>query len=127
MKRRNFVILSGIGVAALSLPAACSQFQVPAYDPLIAEPELLSFIWDTETMIEMGALYRDLTPEEDTEDELLQMLLGDPPEQTDDPVQVVNDRVESDYETSDIVMLEGWMLSRTEARQCALLSIIQTA
>jgi hypothetical protein len=127
MKRRNFVILSGIGAAALSLPMACARFRVPEYDPLLAEPQLLSFIWDTETMVDMGARYRELAPQEDSEGELVSLLLQDTSEPADETFQFVHKRVTADYETNNLVMLEGWMLSRTEARQCALLSLIQTS
>jgi len=127
MKRRNFVILSGIGAAALSLPMSCARFRVTEYDPLLAEPELLSFIWDTETMMEMGALYRQLTPEEQSEGALVGLLLEDHSGKTYASLEFVGDRVLEDYQTNDLVMLEGWMLSRTEARQCALLSLIQTS
>lgn len=127
MKRRKFIVLSGIGSAAFTLPAACLRAGVPAYDPLLAEPELLSLIWDTETTIEMGRLFRQLTPGERTEGELVSILMEAGPENSPDPLNVVRSRIQADYEEGDLVMLDGWMLSRTEARQCALFSLIQTS
>ena len=35
-------------------------------------------------------------------------------------------RIKEDYETGNIVTIEGWILSATEGRQCALFSLIQT-
>jgi hypothetical protein len=127
MKRRKFIILSGIGATAFTLPSACLKARIPEYDPLLAEPELLSFIWDTETMIAVGTLFRELTPGERTEGELVSALLRESPDGTTPALQKVNSRVQADYEENDLVMLEGWILSRTEARQCALLSLIHTS
>jgi hypothetical protein len=127
MKRRKFIILSGIGATAFTLPSACLKARIPEYDPLLAEPELLSFIWDTETMIAIGNLFRELTPGERSEAELVTALLRERPDEITSALQKINSRVQTDYEENDLVMLEGWILSRTEARQCALLSLIHTS
>lgn len=126
MKRRKFIILSGLGATVLTLPAACLQAKVPAYDPMLAEPELLSFIWETNTMIEIGALYREHTSEERTERELVSVLLKEGSGEVTSSREFMNERVKADYQQNDVVLLEGWILSRTEARQCALLSLIET-
>lgn len=125
MKRRTFVIYTGVGVAAISLPIGCYQFQVPPYDPLISEPELLSYIWDAEAIEKAGALYREQFSEEDSEGQLVLKLLenldGKSPEGS-----VLQQKIVQDFEKGDIVMVDGWILSRTEARQCALFSLTQT-
>jgi hypothetical protein len=126
MKRRNFVILSGAGLAALSIPSACLQSGEPGYDPLLAEPGFLSYIWDDDTMIAIGKLYRAQVPEEGREADLLSVLLTKGTEHPVSPQQFLADRAKADYENNDLVMLDGWMLSRTEARQCALFSLIHT-
>ncbi|MFZ9004421.1 MAG: hypothetical protein ACO20F_07490 [Robiginitalea sp.] len=125
MKRRTFVIYTGVGVAAISLPIGCYQFQVPPYDPLITEPELLSHIWDAEEIEKAGALYREQFSEEDSEGQLVLKLLenadGKSPEGS-----VLQQKIVQDFEKGDTVMVDGWILSRTEARQCALFSLTQT-
>ncbi len=127
MKRRDFVVLSGTGLTALTIPAACYRFGKPEYDPLLAEPGFLSYIWDTDTMLEIGNLYRGLMPEEDSEANLVSALLGRSTETPVSPQQFLAERVKSDYQDNELVLLDGWILSRTEARQCALLSLIQTS
>ncbi|MCO5726030.1 hypothetical protein [Robiginitalea marina] len=123
MKRRRFAVLSGFGITALALPAACYNPLTPAYDPLLAQPELLSQIWEPETLVEIGALYRNLTPGERTEEALVAVLFPEAPGTTDSTVEWVKKRIRDDFREGDLVMLDGWMLSRTEARQCALFSI----
>jgi hypothetical protein len=123
MKRRRFAVLSGFGITALALPAACYNPLTPAYDPLLAEPELLSQIWEPETLVEMGALYRNLTPGERTEEALVAVLFPKAQGTAASTVEWVKERIRDDFREGDLVMLDGWMLSRTEARQCALYSI----
>jgi hypothetical protein len=38
----------------------------------------------------------------------------------------VDRRVQADFDQGRTVMLRGWILSQTEARQCALFSLLQT-
>jgi hypothetical protein len=123
MKRRRFAVLSGFGITALTFPAACYNPLTPAYDPLLAEPELLSRIWEPETLMEIGALYRNLTPGERTEEALVAVLFPKAAGSTASTVEWVRERIRDDFREGDLVMLDGWMLSRTEARQCALYSI----
>ena len=35
----------------------------------------------------------------------------------------LNRKIKLDFDTRNIIILDGWILSRTEARQCALFSI----
>lgn len=127
VKRRKFIILSGMGTTALTLPAACLQARVPEYDPLLAEPGLLSLIWETKTMIEIGDLYREQIPEERTEGALVAALLKKGTDENFASREFMGEQVKKDYEQEDIVILEGWILSRTEVRQCALLSLIEAS
>jgi len=38
---------------------------------------------------------------------------------------VLNDKVKSDFEKGNTVNVKGWVLSETEARQCAVYSLTQ--
>jgi len=39
-------------------------------------------------------------------------------------VSHLEESIKNDFETGNTVIVDGWILSRTEARQCALLSTI---
>jgi hypothetical protein len=86
---------------------------------------LLSHIWDAEEIEKAGALYREQFSEEDSEGQLVLKLLenadGKSPEGS-----VLQQKIVQDFEKGDTVMVDGWILSRTEARQCALFSLTQT-
>lgn len=115
MKRRSFIILGSAGVAALSIPAAFYFFDDIEYDPILAEPRSLSMIWDTETIKAVGDQYRLQIPSEKSEMSLIKLLKAAAPE--------LEDIIKKDFETGNTVIIDGWILSTTEARQCALFSI----
>lgn len=114
MKRRKFLFYGTIGMAALSIPMSCQNFKDVVYDPNLAQAESLSMIWDTETIIEIGTHYRKLVPDENRERTLVKLL-----EETD-----FGERIKEDFENGQTIMIDGWILSITEARQCALFSTV---
>jgi hypothetical protein len=122
MERRNFLV-SIAGVTVLTISGAVYYKTRPIkYDVLIIEPQLLSHIWDTDTITSIGNSYVSQTPKENSENELVKALIENISGSPEEMVNSLNEKVSSDFENGDIVMIDGWMLSRTEARQCGLLS-----
>jgi hypothetical protein len=124
MQRRNFIIIGTAGLAAAAIPTAFYFFKDIEYDPSIAGPESLSLIWDPPTIEAIGKQYRLQTPKEDSERSLAKKLLSDAPGDPGKEASTLADKVITDYETGNTVIIDGWILSKTEARQCALFSII---
>lgn len=125
MNRKKFMVLSGLGLAALSLPVACQFSRKHEQLAVLARPVELSQVCDTATLLSVGAQYRKRRAEENNEDLLFELLLSESAGPPDSLAQMLLDRVRADYENNDTLILDGWVLSRTEARQCALLSFIQ--
>jgi len=125
MERRNFLI--GItGVAVVTISGSLYYMSRPVkYDALIIEPQLLSRIWDTDTITSIGNGYMAQTPEENSENALAKALIDDISGSHDEMVSSLKQKVANDFKNGDIVMIDGWILSRTEARQCGLLSKTQ--
>jgi hypothetical protein len=113
MKRRDFVLVA-VGIGAVST-AAYYFFGDVKYNPGLAEPPTVSLIWDDETINTIGNRYRKDFPSEDGARTLVK-LLGDSPDAMDQ-------KIADDFKKGNIVVVEGWILSVTEARQCALASI----
>lgn len=96
--------------------------------PLIF-PLILSSFCDEETLAKIGTEYRKKFSDEDSREKLLNALHADAGLQTGsdtDSMTMVNDlelSVEKDFRDRNILVISGWVLSRTEARQCALLSL----
>ncbi|HVS98177.1 MAG TPA: hypothetical protein VHE54_16890 [Puia sp.] len=125
MKRKEFIFLTVAGAAAIVIPnAGCRQYSDATVDAL-SRPLFLGQVCDAKTIGEIGAAYRTANPEESHRNRLIGLLLKDMPAAQDDHrlARLVDARVRSDFATDNIVTVKGWVLSRTEARQCALYSI----
>ena len=125
MNRRMFLISAG-GVTVLTMSGtllfSCRPLE---YDARIVEPNILSQMWDTDTIVAIGRSYVSQTPEEKNENDLVKALIGSISGSTEEIVNTLNEKVKNDFYKGDIVMIDGWMLSRTEARQCGIISETQ--
>ena len=131
MERRDFLLVTAAGSAALSLPAALLSKVAPfAGARTLAHPTALQAIGSAEFVHELGRAYRTRRPEEDDPDVLAEAIRGSDdagiiaPE-TDAALSVSPDRrIRADFQEGRTVQLDGWILSVTEARQAALHSIL---
>lgn len=118
MKRRNFVLLASAGVVAVSIPAVNYFFySIPDYDKKLSAPQLLSLIWDEETILSTGAKYVENFPEENSERALVKVLFSNSSNPSFDKIE---EMTHADFSQGKMVNINGWVLSQTEARQCAL-------
>ncbi len=125
MKRRDFLVGAG-GVALVTVTGTYYYINRDIeYDQLIAEPQSLSLIWDTETIISIGNDYRAHTPNENSEQALAKKLLKGNSGSDKEMINNLNEKVTEDFKNHDVVVIDGWILSKTEARQCGLLSFNQ--
>ncbi|MBS1526048.1 MAG: hypothetical protein JST19_10395 [Bacteroidetes bacterium] len=125
MERRTFVKLSAYTAIVLALPFAegCSDGTGTA----ASQPWLFSHIVDAKTISEAGQAYRKLVPAEDDKAGLEKLLLGSNPSADKKQIQqMLDSRVVDDFKSDKTVTVSGWVLSVTEARQCALFSILNS-
>jgi hypothetical protein len=114
MNRRNLILLASAGIGAIALPAAYLKYIGNDHDDLVM-PLQLAYLWDVKTLRNIGKQYGLQFPKENHPSRLLELLLQDDPKNLDL-------KIKGDYENNRIVILDGWMLSVTEGRQCALFS-----
>jgi len=100
-------------------------------DKALAQPKVLSLLCDDRTIGILGRAYLKLKPDESCCGTLSNDLLGDTANnvvlENEDMAEVelqIEKRIKRDFETSNTVILKGWVLSITEARQCAFFSIL---
>ena len=132
MKRRSFILLSLYSGAAISIPAfGCGTGSEVADKPWV-QPRLLSHICDAKTLQEIGIAYRKKFTAESKEKQLINLLLADssnkvvPPTSEDAFINsLLEKKIQNDFESGNTVIVKGWILSVTEARQCALFSLNQ--
>lgn len=125
MERRQFIMVSLSGAAIVALPVSfycCSDTQD---DRILSKPLLLSDIWDYQTIANIGKRYQELYPKENSERKLVELLSKDISVAKNDLPGLITSRIKEDYKTGKIVTIDGWILSITESRQCALFSLTQ--
>ena len=130
MKRKTFLLTTGAAVLAIaSVPVIRYYVKgTKSYDPLIMPHELGSFC-DEKTIREIGKQYGKLVPHEFEKSRLQQILLTDNSgkliEASDKPLvlDLLDKKTLDDFTGYKIHILNGWVISTTEARQCALFSL----
>ena len=129
MKRKDFIQLSAFTAAAISFPLlhSCSP---TAGSKILSNPVFLSRLFDKKAINEAGKAYLQKKPAEDDNDKLIQLLSGNSSiaNSTDETAihKYLDQKVRQDFEVGNTVLVKGWVLSVTEARQCALFSIINS-
>ncbi len=88
-------------------------------------PSDLSEICNRKTLIKIGTRYRKLTGENNKE--YLEELLRKDAEIHNTNLKIgLRNKVTEDFSSGKIILIDGWLISITEARQCALLSISES-
>ena len=126
MKRREFIGLAAAGAAgAIRTVTAVENVR----DPLatLAAPRVLGVLRDQQLAQTLGRRYRALTPREDDARALTDVILADlDPNGATSLAAQLDERICDDFATGRTVTLDGWILSLTDARQCALFSLLSS-
>lgn len=130
MKRKTFIYLSVTGAVATSLASLNCHNPVGQWKTVLRQPEFLSHICDAKTILGIGNAYRSKVITEMKADQLVDLLMTDKgnnsiPDTRDSSsiIAFVNQNIEKDFKTGHTIVVSGWVLSVTEARQCALFSL----
>ena len=127
MNRRHFITRAAAGTLALGLPNPWRWASPSAELRALARPALRDMLGESRVR-ELGAQYQAMYPKE-REAEILRsaILSGDIPALMDSPTlhAVLAARIRDDFAAGRTVLVKGWVLSVTEARQCALFSLLQ--
>ncbi len=127
MQRRKFIHISAIGGTVISLTGLSCGNGHHRNNSILDKPLQLSQICDTRTIREIGLDYRLKTPAEADARRLEELLTadsaGNPVSSSPDNLtmqELMNQKVLNDFEKGNTVVVKGWVLAVTEARQCAL-------
>jgi hypothetical protein len=120
MDRRKFLGIS-LGAAALPLVESCRTDT--KWLPLLSKPSTVAQFCDEKELLAIGRAYSDKFPDE-TKGQLQRLLLADQdPSSEQDLVSRIEQAKKNDFRNGATVIANGWVLSRTEARQCALYTL----
>ena len=130
MKRKTFIYLSVAGTVAMGLPSVYCRNRNGQLNKALSPPVFLSHICDANTIREIGRAYLDYIPVENKEDKLVDLLLIDETGKSiskSSDLSTINSlenrKIKHDFDTEKTIVVKGWVLSITEARQCALFSL----
>ena len=122
MNRKRFIQLAATSAVVISIPVVYSCSKKVKYNPKLAEPTSLLLIWDGERIKGIGQKYLTQVPGEKEERTLVTLLSNDLSLSQADGFSILESKVKQDFEVGLTVVVDGWILSVTEARQCALYS-----
>lgn len=128
MKRRLFIATTSIAVIGLPV-AYYFKKNMGKGDPLTTA-DMLSHFCDARTLKDIGLTYRKLVPAENEKQKLTDILLinkeGKKLKPSDESAieKLISEKIHEDFLTHQTLVLNQWVISVTEARQCALFSFI---
>ena len=128
MDRRIFIHTTAVAVASLLIPwlQACRS----GSSTILDRPAFLSTIIDEQAILDIGRSYCSTFPTERDarilEERLLQGFSGKSEKYSEALENFFNEQIKADFNNGQdrIVVVGGWVLSVTEARQCALYSLV---
>lgn len=122
LDRRRFLQLTALGMVATVADFACASDDTRSVAAL-AQPELLSILGD-ERVRQLGTKYRAATPNESSADALRAAISKGAGFRI--PMikhESLDDQIKDDFAHGRTVLVDGWVLAVTEARQAALYSL----
>lgn len=126
MKRNTFIRLSIIASSALILPLSYCKGKESDLFHILSTPLSLSYILDKKSITDLGIIYLKRISSSNPKSFLVEQLLKNLNIQTYEDLlikEALLRKIKQDFQTSRIVLLDGWFISITEAQQCALLSL----
>jgi hypothetical protein len=128
MKRRNFIITAS--TVAIGVPAA---YYIKKHywksSEAIFIPAVLSSFCDAKTLVEIGIEYRKRVAAENEQQKLKELILTDntgkklTTSDRSDIEAFINKKNQEEFSAYNTLIIKGWIISVTEARQCALFSL----
>ncbi len=121
MKRKAFIKTIGLGTVLLGLVPGIIGCEIKSSHRSVWEPEELAGICQREQLVLFGSKYRELSGE-NNRDTIIKLLSKNFSGNSEEQKKYLKALVSDDFRTDQTILIDGWLLSRTEARQCALLS-----
>jgi hypothetical protein len=130
MKRTQFIRIAAAATAVLALPALYYYSRKNSCRTPLLRPAALACFCDEQTIRRIGEDYITAKPiisdpKKNLEEKILKGY-NDPSSQEPDDTRIsdwIEDKIRRDFIDGRVVIVDGWVLSETEACQCALLSL----
>jgi GTP-dependent phosphoenolpyruvate carboxykinase len=126
MNRNNFIQLTVLGTGLLVCPFALNVCTSTETEPRLAITESLLSVCDTPALIGIGKKYLGQTPQENNIGVLASLVGAGLNPESESFFTDLDRKITQEYRNGQWVEVSGWLLARTEARQCALYSLLNT-
>ncbi len=121
--------MAGLAVAAtIAVPIIGYRRKNSLSDDPLMRPNVLAHFCDGETITSIGHHYRNRGPAENQKEKLIGLWLANDAGQKVEASnykkvsELLEKKIQQEFKEGKIVIEKGWVLSETEARQCALFS-----
>lgn len=125
MNRKTFLVLSGMGLLAVSGTLYLGIRGYKNRKNVLSRPESLALFCEDDALVSMGKQYLELYPQEQDLSHLISLINSSQYSQEQKLRKQLQDNIRRDFEFNQTMILDGWVISRTEARQCALFTLMQ--
>ncbi len=129
MKRSVFIkAVAAIG-ATIALPVLYNSSRTKGRNSSIYMPGVLGGFCDEIEIHKIGVKYRSLVPAESSKEKLTELLLANRESKRNTSLsnseieEVISKNIINEYSVYNTMVINGWVISPTEARQCALFSL----
>ncbi len=129
MNRRYFILSAGLLGVALPVGYYVKTKYSPKNSNPLAVPYLLSTFCSGQTLRGIGNNYMLQHPSENTLQSLKDLLLAKTDgsktkeKNTDEVAALIDQKIKADFDARNVTIMEGWVITKTEARQCAVFSL----
>lgn len=126
MNRNNFIQLSLLGTGILVCPFVLKSCTTVEPGPRLAIPQSLLAVCDSKAIIGIGQKYLADSPQENNIEILASLVGAGLNPNTKNFYPDLGRKITGEFRKGQWVEVSGWLLSNTEARQCALYSMLNT-
>ncbi len=130
MKRRTFIISATATAVVVAIPVIYYRLKhKETYNPLVM-PRILGKFCKEHEIREIGKQYRSVTRNEDNKERLTELLLTDNAGHRETNLnnvtitRLMSKKIHEEFQAYHTLVIRGWVISKTEARQCALFSLL---
>lgn len=129
MKRSVFIKAVVAIAATTALPILYNRSHTKDHTNSLFMPGVLGGFCDESEIYKIGIKYRTMVPAESSKEKLTELLLasGKGKKNTSlsdsEIAELLNKNISNEYSLYNTMVINGWVISPTEARQCALFSL----
>lgn len=123
MKRSEFLRVTTLTSTLIFFSPISSCDNNQKLNQPAALPLTLAHLISSENISKIGNIYRGLYIGEN-QSYLEGILINNRNLSNEEIIHFIQDKINEDYLNNEVVIIDGWVISRTEAQQCALYSLI---